>query len=66
METIEKDVENYRKSHKNCEYCAHAKFHSPCLKYNISCPDYWTCECSDRIIRIMWKAKLCRYYRVLV
>lgn len=61
---IDKDVENYRKFHKNCKYCKHAKYESPVLKYNVSCPDYYYCECSDNVIHIFIKALWCRYYRV--
>ena len=61
---IEKDIENYRKLHPNCKYCAHAKFYCPSLR-GIPCTgDWWECECSDKTIRFFRKAKLCRYYRV--
>ena len=65
METIEKDVENYRKSHPNCKYCAHAKFYCPSARGIPCAGDWWECECSDKIIRFFGKAKLCKYYRVL-
>ena len=58
------DIINYRKHHKNCKYCIHAKFESPLLKYGINCPDYYVCECSDNIIRLFIKALWCRYYKV--
>ncbi len=55
---------NYSKRHRNCKYCQHAKFVSPSLRHGISCPDFYECECSDKIIRLFIKALWCRYYKV--
>jgi len=62
----DQEVIEYRRSHPNCKYCAHAKFYSPSAR-GIPCSgDWWECECSDKTIHFFRKAKLCKYYRVRI